>query len=109
MKARSTRPKRNTPFRQVLARVVRSIPRGTTLSYGEVALRAGRPGGARAVVAALHTLDDIPWWRVARWDGSLAPQVAREQAALLKQEGWRPRRYTGPRNGALRRQRSAPR
>jgi methylated-DNA-protein-cysteine methyltransferase related protein len=62
------------------------------MSYGEVALRAGKPGGARAVVAALHTLDDIPWWRVARRDGTLAPAVAHEQATLLKQEGWRPRR-----------------
>ena len=38
---------------------MKGIPRGTTLSYGEVALRAGKPRGARAVVAALHTLDDI--------------------------------------------------
>src|SRR5437660_1071982 len=69
----------------------------TTLSYGEVALRAGKPGGARAVVAALHRLDDIPWWRVARHDGTLAPQVARQQAALLRQEGWKPRRRTAKR------------
>src|SRR5947199_5120443 len=111
MRSRTTRRKANTPsrFRQAVARVVRGIPRGMTLSYGEVALRVGKPGAARAVVAALHTLDDIPWWRVARWDGSLAPQVAREQAALLKQEGWRPRRYTRVRNGDLRRQRPAPR
>jgi len=80
-----------TQFLKAVRRVVRSIPRGTTLSYGEVALRAGRPGGARAVVAALHRLDDVPWWRVARHDGTLAPQVAREQSTLLRQEGWKPR------------------
>src|SRR5262249_20200802 len=108
MRAAPARRKPSTPFRQAVARIVRGIPRGTTLSYGEVALRAGRPGGARAGVAALHTLDDIPWWRVARWDGSLAPQVAHQQATLLKQEGWRPRRYTRG-HGAVRRQRSAPR
>jgi methylated-DNA-protein-cysteine methyltransferase-like protein len=68
-------------------RIVRSIPRGRVLSYGEVALRAGRPGGARAVVRALHQLDDVPWWRVLRSDGTLAPQVAREQAQLLAAEG----------------------
>jgi alkylated DNA nucleotide flippase Atl1 len=80
-----------TPFLRAVRRVVRGIPRGTTLSYGEVALRAGKPHGARAVVAALHRLDDVPWWRVARHDGSLAPQVAREQANLLRQEGWKGR------------------
>jgi methylated-DNA-protein-cysteine methyltransferase related protein len=81
-----------TSFRRAVRRVVRAIPRGTTLSYGEVALRAGKPGGARAVVAALHRLDDIPWWRVARHDGTLAPQVAHQQSALLRQEGWKARR-----------------
>jgi len=69
--------------------VVRRIPRGTTLSYGEVALRAGKPGGARAVVRALHQLIDIPWWRVARHDGTLAPSVAHDQAQLLSSEGWK--------------------
>jgi alkylated DNA nucleotide flippase Atl1 len=80
-----------TPFVRAVRRIVRGIPRGTTLSYGEVAIRAGRPGAPRAVVAALHHLHDIPWWRVARHDGTLAPPVAREQAALLRQEGWKPR------------------
>jgi methylated-DNA-protein-cysteine methyltransferase related protein len=80
-----------SPFLRAVRRVVRGIPRGTTLSYGEVALRAGKPLAARAVVAALHRLEDVPWWRVARHDGTLAPQVAREQARLLTQEGWKPR------------------
>jgi len=78
-------------FVQRVRRIVRSIPRGTTLSYGEVALRAGKPRAARAVVAALHHLADVPWWRVARHDGTLAPQVAHQQATLLRQEGWKPR------------------
>ena len=77
-----------TAFQKKVARVVARIPRGTTLSYGEVALRAGRPGAPRAVVSALRSLD-LPWWRVARHDGTFAPQVAREQEALLRQEGWR--------------------
>ena len=70
---------------------MRSIPRGRVLSYGEVALRAGRPGGARAVVRALYQLDDAPWWRVVRSDGTLAPLVAREQGQLLAAEGHRAR------------------
>jgi methylated-DNA-protein-cysteine methyltransferase-like protein len=78
-------------FVRAVRRVVRAIPRGRTLSYGEVALRAGKPRGARAVVRALRHLDDVPWWRVIRSDGTLAPQVANEQAQLLAQEGVRAR------------------
>jgi methylated-DNA-protein-cysteine methyltransferase related protein len=78
-------------FARAVRRVVRAIPRGRTLSYGEVALRAGKPRGARAVVRALNQLDDVPWWRVIRSDGTLAPAVAREQAQLLAAEGVRRR------------------
>ena len=78
-----------TAFQKAVARVVTRIPRGTTLSYGEVALRAGKPGAARGVVSALRDLDGVPWWRVARHDGSLAPQVAALQSSLLSQEGWK--------------------
>jgi methylated-DNA-protein-cysteine methyltransferase-like protein len=72
-----------------VARVVRRIPRGTTLGYGEVALRAGKPRAARLAARALHRLEGIPWWRVARSDGTLAPLVAFEQEQLLRAEGWR--------------------
>jgi alkylated DNA nucleotide flippase Atl1 len=78
-----------TLFQKRVRRVVKRIPRGTTLSYGEVALRAGKPGAARAVVAVLHAVDGLPWWRVARHDGTFAPQVAREQSNFLRQEGWK--------------------
>jgi len=71
-------------FVQAVRRVVRAIPRGRTLSYSEVALRAGKSRGARAVVRALHVLDDVPWWRVIRADGTLAKEVAHE---LLLAEG----------------------
>ncbi|HKC60604.1 MAG TPA: MGMT family protein [Myxococcales bacterium] len=75
------------PFARAVRRIVRGIPRGRVLSYGEVALRAGKPGGARAVVRALHQLEDVPWWRVVRKGGTLAPEVAWEQAQLLAAEG----------------------
>jgi methylated-DNA-protein-cysteine methyltransferase-like protein len=82
-------PRALTLFERAVARVVQRIPRGTTLGYGEVALRAGKPRAARLAVRALNRLEGIPWWRVARSDGTLAPQVAFEQAQLLRAEGWR--------------------
>src|SRR5436853_2916115 len=97
--------RRSAPMRQrnpvsfvkSVEKIVRSIPRGRTLSYSEVALRAGKPRGARAVVRALHVLDDVPWWRVIRADGTLAREVAHEQSQLLAAEGAR-RRTQKPRS-----------
>ena len=85
------KPRKLTPFLAAVRKAILAIPRGQTRAYGEIALRVGRPGGARAVVSALHALDDVPWWRVCRAGGKLAPQVAFEQEQLLRQEGWRPK------------------
>jgi methylated-DNA-[protein]-cysteine S-methyltransferase len=40
---------RLTDFERQISALVQSIPRGETVTYGEVAERAGRPGAARAV------------------------------------------------------------
>jgi methylated-DNA-protein-cysteine methyltransferase-like protein len=79
-----------TDFQKKVAKEIKRIPRGTTRSYGEIAIRAGRPRAPRAVVAVLRVIEDIPWWRVARKGGTFAPQVAREQEQMLRQEGWKP-------------------
>ena len=76
-----------TPWLKAVRRAVRAIPKGQTASYARVALMAGRPGAARAVVQALHRLEGLPWWRVVRSDGTLAPQVAVEQRRHLAEEG----------------------
>jgi methylated-DNA-protein-cysteine methyltransferase-like protein len=46
-------------------RVVRSIPRGRVMTYGEVARRAGLPRGARTVGRAMAaSAEALPWQRV---------------------------------------------
>jgi len=74
-------------FREKVEQVVKSIPRGQVLSYAQVALRAGKPGGARGVVRALHWISGAPWWRVIRSDGTLAAEVASRQKPKLQREG----------------------
>jgi methylated-DNA-protein-cysteine methyltransferase-like protein len=74
-------------FEQRVIAVIRAIPRGSTLSYAQVALRANRPGAARAVARALRRITGVPWWRVIRSDKTLAPAVAVEQAKRLRAEG----------------------
>ena len=79
-------------------RVVRRIPRGRVATYGQVALAAGRPHGARQVGYALAALrgaaHDVPWQRVlgARPRGMAAvsildPAGAAVQQRLLEREG----------------------
>ena len=53
--------------------VVRAIPKGKTLSYGEVARLAGCPGAARAVGSVMKNNYDktVPCHRVIRSDGRI--------------------------------------
>ncbi|WP_414710908.1 MGMT family protein [Pseudonocardia sp.] len=67
--------------------VIRAIPAGSTLSYGEVAARAG-VRSARQVGALLsEDGQDLPWHRVHRADGRFVPHLAREQGDRLRAEG----------------------
>jgi methylated-DNA-[protein]-cysteine S-methyltransferase len=70
--------------------VVKKIKQGETLTYGEVARRAGNPRAARAVGAILHTNYDptIPCHRVVKTDGTLGGynRGARKKRQLLTME-----------------------
>lgn len=72
--------------------VVRKIPKGKTLTYGQVAKAIGSPGASRAVGNALNKnrdLKNIPCHRVVRSDGSTGGYAfgAEKKVALLKKEG----------------------
>jgi methylated-DNA-[protein]-cysteine S-methyltransferase len=61
-----------TPFQRRVAGVLRATAPGQTLTYGDVALLAGRPGAARAVgraVKANPVLILVPCHRVVAADG----------------------------------------
>jgi methylated-DNA-[protein]-cysteine S-methyltransferase len=63
-----------TPFQRRVTACCRLIPHGRTLSYGDVAAKAGSPGAARAVgqcMATNRTPLVIPCHRVVRSDGGL--------------------------------------
>jgi O-6-methylguanine DNA methyltransferase len=70
--------------------VVRAIPRGATLSYREVARRAGSPRAFRAVgnVLAKNFDPAIPCHRVIRSNGALGGynRGTRQKARLLAAE-----------------------
>jgi alkylated DNA nucleotide flippase Atl1 len=75
---------------QRVLRVISRIPKGSVLSYGEVADRAGLRSARLVgrILAQTHD-DDIPWHRVVRTDGSPTPHLATEQTTLLRAEGVR--------------------
>lgn len=75
-------------FAEAVARVVASIPEGQVLTYGEVAVEAGRAGAARAVGGVLAASDSaLPWWRVVAASGRLVPGNEAEHARRLRAEG----------------------
>lgn len=76
-----------------LLAVIKHIPKGTWMSYGDVARHAGLPGYHRLVVRVLANAPDdtLPWHRVLRSDGrpGLAPGSTgfRTQLRRLASEG----------------------
>jgi methylated-DNA-protein-cysteine methyltransferase-like protein len=75
---------------------VRCVPRGTVVTYGQVALELGAPSAARAVGYALHYLpgtSDVPWWRVVNAGGGISNRsrgpAADLQRVRLEAEGVR--------------------
>lgn len=94
------RPHRaGTPaFHRAVYRLVRQIPRGTVVTYGQVAAMLGHPRAARAVGQALRMLPPllvhvVPWHRVINSAGHISyrgdilrPDLQRER---LEREGVR--------------------
>jgi len=78
-------------FKEKVFAIVKKIPKGKTLTYKEVAEKAGSPLSARAVGNILHTNHDpkIPCHRVIRSDGNLGGynRGAVKKRKLLREEG----------------------
>ena len=80
-------------FHEAVLRVVAQIPKGSVLTYKEVASRAGRPGAFRAVGNILNKNCDpkIPCHRVVRSNGEAGGYNlgAQEKIRRLRLEGVR--------------------
>lgn len=81
------------PFTERVVAIIRSIPAGRVMSYGQIASTAGSPSGARQVVRILHSLSEplaLPWHRVVNAQGRIAfadEEAHFTQRTLLQQEG----------------------
>jgi len=64
---------RRPTFRDRVIAIVRAVPKGNVVTYGQVALLAGRPWAAREVGWIAHAGDGhTPWHRVVNRFGGLA-------------------------------------
>ena len=97
---RAPRPRRaagTPPFYRLVYRLVRRVPRGRVVTYGQVAAILGQPRGARAVGMALGALRGpllhlVPWHRVINAAGRCSHRdglSASTQRELLEDEGIR--------------------
>lgn len=92
----ASRPKRTAPtyYTRIYA-VVRRIPRGRVMTYGQVAAAAGFPHAPRLAGYALYALPEgspLPWHRVVGAGGRLtlariSPDGALTQRMRLEREG----------------------
>ncbi len=83
--------KKASKFKEKVIKIVAAIPRGRTLSYKEVAQKAGSPHAYRAVGNILHKNNDpnIPCHRVIKSDGTIGGynKGKNKKIAILKKEG----------------------
>ena len=62
-------------FKEQVIEVVKKIPKGKVVSYGQVAAECGSPRASRQVGWMLHGLDgnnSVPWWRVINNGGYIS-------------------------------------
>lgn len=83
-----------TPFHESVYRALRRVPRGTTVTYGDLAKQVGEPGAARAIGVAMGRNPwpvIVPCHRVLAAGGKLggfsAPGGTRTKERLLALEG----------------------
>lgn len=81
-------------FYEAVYRVVRRIPRGRLVTYGQIATLLGAPRAARAVGYAMRACPEgLPWQRVINSKGQISARSEVErpivQRLLLESEGVR--------------------
>lgn len=81
-------------YTKKVIKIIKSIPNGKTMSYGDIAKSAGKNRGAREVSRILHSCSEkygLPWHRVINSQGkiSLTGEAGQFQREMLEQEGVR--------------------
>lgn len=81
------------PFTELVVNIIKSIPAGKVMTYGQIAELAGSPRGARQVVRVLHSMSSkhqLPWHRVINAKGEIGlkdSEAIFSQRKFLEGEG----------------------
>lgn len=81
------------PFTEEAMKIIKEIPEGKVMTYGQVAAYAGSPRGGRQVARLLHSMSskyDLPWHRVVNAQGQIMiqdPEARFAQQTFLQKEG----------------------
>lgn len=81
------------PFTAKVIDIIKLIPEGKVMTYGQIAALAGSPRGARQVVRILHSMSSkyqLPWHRVINSLGEISikdDELSALQKAFLEGEG----------------------
>lgn len=62
-------------FTQEVIDIIKTIPRGKVMTYGQIASCAGNPWGSRQVSRILHSMShayQLPWHRVINSKGTIS-------------------------------------
>lgn len=82
-----------SPFTENVIKIIRNIPKGKVMTYGQVAGLAGGHRAARQVARILHSMSKkhgLPWHRVINSKGQIVIQndeIYNEQIMRLQHEG----------------------
>lgn len=80
-------------FTERAIEIIKNIPEGKVMTYGQIAAFAGSPRGARQVARLLHSMSSkygLPWHRVVNAAGQIviSDEESRfAQQAFLEEEG----------------------
>ena len=81
-----------TKFTEDVLAIILMIPKGKVMTYGQIAVLANNPRGARQVSRILHSMSEkhkLPWHRVINSKGgiSLTGEPGFIQSGMLEREG----------------------
>ena len=74
-----------SPFTEQVISIIRTIPSGKVMTYGQIAALAGSPRGARQVARILHSMSKkhkLPWHRVISSKGEISLKDDEQKTAL---------------------------
>lgn len=64
-------------FTENVINIIKQIPEGYVMTYGQIAANAGNPWGSRQVARILHSMSrayELPWHRVINSKGEISLQ-----------------------------------